>query len=201
MKDLSKDFYKGDTIEIAKSLLGKILIHKLDNGIVSGRIVEVEAYMGEIDKAAHSYKGKTKRNKVMFGKKGVAYVYLIYGMYNCFNVTSGEEGKPEAILIRALEPLEGLEQMSFNRYNKSFKELKENKIIGLTNGPGKLCQAMDIDRSYNGIDLTCGNLSICDEGYNNFNIVSSKRVGIDYAEEAKNYLWRFYIENNKYVSK
>jgi DNA-3-methyladenine glycosylase len=157
--------------------------------------------MGIMDKAAHSYGGrKTPRVEVMYGKPGFSYVFIIYGMYYCFNTVTREEGTPQAVLIRAVEPVEGVESMAKNRFKKPYDELTKSQIKNLTNGPGKLCGALLIDRTQNGEDL-CGNKLYIEERENEkFNIVSAKRVGIDYAEEAKDYLWRFYIEGNKYVS-
>lgn len=200
--NLSREFYDRDTIEVARDLLGKILVHKIDGKITSGKIVEVEAYKGFIDKAAHTYNGRrTKRVEVMYGNPGFSYVFFIYGMYNCMNVVTREEGIGEAVLIRALEPIEGLDIMSERRYNVSFQSLKKRQIINLTNGPGKLCKAMDIDKDCNGLDL-CGDRIFIKEGSKvDSSIEVSKRIGIDYAEEAKDFLWRFFIKNNEFVSK
>lgn len=201
MKKLSREFYNRDSLIVAKELLGKVLVHEVNGRKMTARIVETEAYMGINDKAAHSYGGKrTPRVQVMYGGPGVSYVFLIYGMYHCFNIVTREEGIPQAVLIRAVEPIDELELMAENRFNKTYQSLKKSEIIGLTNGPGKLCNALAIDRSLNGEDL-CGNKLYVEEGEENgFQIVSAKRVGIDYAEEAKEYLWRFYIQDNKYVS-
>lgn len=201
MKKLDREFYNRDTVTVARELLGKILVHEINGERVAGKIVETEAYMGVADKAAHSYGGKrTPRVEVMYGKPGVSYVFMIYGMYNCFNVITREEGIAEAVLVRALQPMEGIQTICQNRFKKSYEKLTKAQIKGLTNGPGKLCKALSIDRSLNEEDLCEGKLYI-EEGDNvKFNIVSSKRVGIDYAEEAKDYLWRFYIEDSKYVS-
>lgn len=201
MKKLSRDFYNRDTLLVAKELLGKILIHEMDGKKIAGRIVEVEAYMGTLDKAAHSYGGKvTPRTEPMYGKSGFAYVYFIYGMYYCFNIVTQEEGKPEAVLIRALEPVEGLEYMFHNRYSKPYEDLTKYQIKNLVNGPGKLCNAMGIDKTLNKEDL-CGDKLYIEEGTKDkFIIKTAKRVRIDYAEEAKDYLWRFYIDGNSNVS-
>lgn len=151
---LSREFYNRDTLEVAKELLGKTLVTTQNNIVTSGKIVEVEAYMGLEDKAAHSYGGrKTKRVEVMYGKPGVAYVYFIYGLYYCMNVVAREEGIAQAVLIRAVEPLEGKEIMSKRRFNKNYHELNKREIINLTSGPSKLCMALNIDKSMNGEDL------------------------------------------------
>lgn len=201
MEKLGRDFFNRDSVIVAKELLGKVLVHEVNGERISAKIVEVEAYMGITDKAAHSYGGKrTPRVEVMYGGPGFSYVFIIYGMYHCFNIVTREEGNPQAVLIRALEPLEGLDLMAQNRFKKSYDQLTKSQIKGLTNGPGKLCKALLIDRSANGEDL-CGDNLYIEEGENEkFNIISSKRVGIDYSGEAKDYLWRFYIEDNKYVS-
>ncbi len=199
---LSRGFYKDNTLDVAKSLLGKVLVHNLGSKIISGRIVETEAYVGAIDKACHCYNNKiTKRTEVMFGPPGYAYVYLIYGMYNCMNVVTEEEGQGSAVLIRALEPLEGIEDMAINRYKKPIDLLNKRQAKNLTNGPGKLCMALEITRENNGDDLTEDRLFISDDGFEGFNIIKGPRINIDYAEEAKDFEWRFLIKGNKYVSK
>lgn len=201
MKTLERAFYNRDSLIVAKELLGKILVHEVDGKKFSARIVETEAYMGVLDKAAHSYGGRrTARVEVMYGGPGFSYVFMIYGMYYCFNIVTREEGIPQAVLIRAVEPVDGFDFIAENRYKKPYEQLTKNQIKGLTNGPGKLCKALLIDKSLNGEDL-CGNKLYVTEGeHERFNIVSAKRIGIDYAEEAKDFLWRFYIENNNYVS-
>ena len=199
---LNRSFYDRDTVTVSRELLGKVLVHKINDKVIKGKIVEVEAYKGLEDKAAHSYHGKiTDRVKVMYGEPGYAYVFIIYGMYNCINVVTRESGIPEAVLIRGLEPIEGFDFMSMNRYKKDYMSLSKKQKTNLTNGPGKLCIAMDIDRSNNGEDL-CGSKLYIEEGEDDFfEIHISKRIGIDYAEEAKDFLWRFSIKNNPYVSK
>jgi DNA-3-methyladenine glycosylase len=201
MKMLDREFYNRDTVLVAKELLGKILVHEINGQRLCAKIVEAEAYMGVTDKAAHSYGGRrTSRVEVMYGKPGFSYVFIIYGMYYCFNTVTREEGTPQAVLIRAVEPIEGIDLMAQNRFKKPYDQLTKSQIKNLTNGPGKLCGALLIDKGQNGEDL-CGNKLYIQEGdHEKFNIISAKRVGIDYAEEAKDYPWRFYIEDNKYVS-
>lgn len=176
-------------------------MHELNGQKLSAKIVETEAYMGINDKAAHSYGGRrTQRVEVMYGGPGFSYVFFIYGIHYCFNIVTREEGNPQAVLIRAVEPIDGLDTIAQNRFGETYSLLSKNKIKNLTNGPGKLCQALAIDRNLNGEDL-CGNKLYVEEGEDcKFSIVSAKRVGIDYAEEAKDYLWRFYIKDNIYVS-
>jgi DNA-3-methyladenine glycosylase len=201
VKKLEREFYNRDSIVVAKELLGKVLVHEIDGQRISAKIIETEAYMGVEDKAAHSYGGRrTSRVEVMYGSPGFSYIFLIYGMYCCFNIVTNEKEIPQAVLIRAVEPLEGTEWMAQRRFGKVFEELTKSQRRGLTNGPGKLCGALSLDRSLNGIDL-CGNEIYVEESKNqNFSVVTTKRVGIDYAEEAKDYPWRFYIEGNEYVS-
>jgi len=202
MNKLSRDFYNRDTITVSQELLGKYLVHKVNGEELVGMIVEVEAYKGPLDKAAHSYNNRrTERNEVMYGEAGFAYVFIIYGMYNCMNVVTEEKEKPEAILIRALEPIKGINAMAEYRYGKSFEDLNKREQKNLTNGPGKLCKAMMITRSLNGEDLLGDSLYITEGNKEHIEIVTSKRIGIDYAEEAIHYPWRFYIKENKFVSK
>ncbi|MFZ7101873.1 MAG: DNA-3-methyladenine glycosylase [Peptococcaceae bacterium] len=201
MSVLDRDFYNRDSLIVAQELLGKVLVHETDGQKIAAIIVEAEAYMGIKDKAAHSYGGKrTSRVEVMYGGPGFAYVFMIYGMYYCFNIVTREAGNPQAVLIRAVEPGEGLERMARKRFKKSYDQLNRRQIIGLTNGPGKLCQALLIDKALNGEDL-CGSKLYVEEGEKeNFRVIAAKRVGIDYAGEAKDYPWRYYIEDNPYVS-
>ena len=194
---LQKQFYQRDTITVSKDLLGKILVHKSALCATAGRIVETEAYRGPEDQAAHSSGGRrTARNEVMFGQKGFAYVYFIYGLYYCFNVTAGNvPGKPEAVLIRALEPVTGQDIMEKRR------SLLKAKLVNLTNGPSKLCIAMGISKQQNKLDLTVPPLYIKDAPpVLREDIMETKRVGVDYAGEWKNNLWRFYIKGNMFVS-
>jgi len=203
MKKLERSFYNRPTLDVAKDLLGKIIVKKENDRQISCRIVEVEAYIGRIDKAAHCYNNKrTPRTEVMFGKSGVAYVYLIYGMYHCLNIVTEEEGEAAAVLIRAVEPVEGLPQMVKNRYNKTVEEIKKRELINLTSGPGKLCRAMAITMEDNKKDLCGDELFLIEENSPApFDIVTTKRINIDYAEEAIDFPWRYYIANNPFISK
>jgi DNA-3-methyladenine glycosylase len=194
---LQRSFYEQNIIEVSKGLLGKILVHKSVEGTTAGRIVETEAYQGPEDQAAHSFGGRrTTRNEVMFEQKGVAYVYFIYGMYFCINVTAGDvAGKPEAALIRALEPLVGIEIMAKRR------GAPEAKLAYLTNGPGKLCIAMGITKALNNTNITAPPLYI--ENATTIpqeDIVETTRIGVDYAGDWKNRYWRFYIKENSHIS-
>ena len=201
---LEKDFFKQGALDLAKDLLGKILVRECDGRILKGKIVETEAYIGEIDKASHAYNGRrTERTEPLFREGGIAYVYFIYGKYFCFNLISGIENKGEGVLIRAIEPLNEFDYLAEKRFNQNYDELTKAKEKALTNGPSKLCLAYSIDKSDNYKKLyEKGNLYIEDNYEDNlFEIVESKRIGIDYAEEAIDFLWRFYIKDNKYVSK
>ena len=194
---LKRAFYERDTIAVAKELLGKILVHESTEGTTAGRIIETEAYKGPEDQAAHSFGGRrTARNDVMYGQKGRAYVYFIYGLYFCINVTAGDViGKPEAVLLRALEPVEGLELMVKRRGAKA-------KAVNLTNGPGRLCMAMGITTTHTKADLTAPPLYIKDAPpISQEEIVEAPRIGVDYAGEWISKPWRFYIKGNAFVSK
>lgn len=202
MKKLDRLFYNRDTLIVARELLGKFIVHKINGKELIGKIVETEAYKGAMDKAAHSYQNKrTHRTEVMFGSAGFAYVFLIYGMYSCMNIVTEEEGHPCAVLLRALEPIKGLDQMALLRFNKTYDKLNKSQRISISNGPGKLSMALHIEPNDYGRDL-CGNeLFIC-EGTEHigFDIETDKRINIDYAEEAVDYPWRFYIKDSPYVS-
>ncbi len=191
-----RNFYLNDTLEIAENLLGSLLCTNTNNEFVSGRIVEVEAYFGVIDKASHSYGGRrTKRTEAMYSPGGVAYIYLIYGLHSLFNVVTGMERVPHAILVRALEPVDGIDIMKNRR--------KTENLLNLTSGPGKLCSALNLSREHSGIDLTGDKVWIerPDEPLADGNVIHARRIGIDYAEEYKDKLWRFYIKDNPHISK
>jgi DNA-3-methyladenine glycosylase len=194
---LQRAFYERDTITVAKELLGKILMHESVEGTTEGRIVETEAYLGPEDLAAHSSGGRrTPRNEVMYGEKGHAYVYFIYGMYFCVNITAGDvAGKPEAVLLRALEPVGGEKIMASRR------GVVGGRINSLAGGPGRLCMAMGITKAQNKLDVTKPPLYIKNAPPVSLEeIVETTRVGVDYAGEWKHSPWRFYIKGNKYVS-
>ncbi|WP_238883599.1 DNA-3-methyladenine glycosylase [Clostridium sp. YIM B02551] len=202
---LEREFFARETVQVAKELLGKVLVREVDGQILKGKIVETEAYVGPIDKASHAYGfKKTARVEPLYGKPGISYVFSIYGMYVCFNIITFKEGSPEGVLIRALEPVQGIDSMSVNRFKKEYNKLETRKIKELTNGPSKLCIAMNITKKeHNFIDLiTSSELYVEDgEAVNNRDIVETTRIGIDYAEEARYFPWRFYIKENEFVSK
>lgn len=198
---MDQDFYNVDSITLAKNLLNKFLVREYDNKKIVTKIVETEAYMGTIDKAAHVYNNKkSTRTAPLYLSGGHIYVYLIYGMYNCLNISANKENIPHCVLIRAVEPIDNIDEMSYNRFSKSYNELSNYQKKNLTNGPGKLCKALNIDRSLSGDSVFGSHLYIIDNDNNDFEIVEDKRVNIDYAEEYKDKLWRFYIKDNKYVS-
>ncbi len=199
---LEKSFYSQGALELAKNLLGKTLVRKIDGRVLKGKIVETEAYIGEIDKASHAYNGRrTERTEPLFHEGGIVYVYFIYGLYYCFNVISGEKDKGEGVLIRAVEPLNEFDYISQKRFNKDFDELTSAKRKTLTNGPSKLCMAYSIDKRYNYKKLyEKGDFYIEYSDEENFEIVETTRIGIDYAEEAVDFPWRFYIKGNPYIS-
>lgn len=195
---LARSFYtRGDVLVVARQLLGKRLVVPAPDGTrVSGIIVETEAYAGPEDKASHAYGNRrTARTEMMFAAGGAAYVYLVYGLHHQFNVVTGVESVPHAVLIRAVEPEEGVELMRARRPSASERNL--------TSGPGKLCAALDIDRSYNGADLAGERVWIEDAGIKvpAAKVATGARIGIDYAEEYIDKPWRFWIRDNPHVSR
>ncbi|NEU04138.1 MULTISPECIES: DNA-3-methyladenine glycosylase [Clostridium] len=200
---LEKDFFNRDARVVAEELLGKVLVSNYNGKILKGKIVETEAYIGEIDKASHAYGGKrTKRTEPLYGEPYTAYVYFIYGMYYCFNIITNKKDIPEGVLIRAIEPIEGINIMSNLRFGKDYSDLNKNQIKVLSNGPGKLCIAMNISKDDNYEDMNKSNkIYVENNKIDNFQIIKTKRIGIDYAEEAVDFLWRYYIKDNKYISK
>ena len=195
---LKREFYERDPLTVAKDLLGKTLVHETSEGVTSGMIVETEAYLGPEDKAFHAYGNRrTGRTETQYGPKGHAYIYLIYGLYYCFNVTAGKvPEKPEAVFFRAIEPLEGIEIM------KKRRPTAKGNVANLANGPSRLCMAMGLSKKQNGADLCVPPFYIKDAGVTvaDENIVHATRIGVDYADEWKKMPWRFYIKDNKFVS-
>ncbi len=182
MNKLPRPFYDRDTVVVAQELLGKWLVHDVAGVPHIGKIVEVEAYLGAHDLAAHSAKGLTERTKTMFGPPGHAYVYLIYGVHHCMNVVTEREGHAAAVLLRAVAPVKNL--------------------AGRTQGPGLLCRAMNIDRRLNGHDLLSGNFFIAEpEAAEIFSIVKRPRIGVDYAKHWAKRRLRFYIKGDQFVSR
>ena len=186
MDKLPRSFYKRKAVEVAPDLLGLLLVHETMHGTTAGIITEVEAYQGPEDKACHAYNmRRTRRNEVMYGPAGMAYVYFVYGMHYCFNVVVADEGLPHAVLVRSIEPVIGEELMLERRKGK----------LPIATGPARLCQAMGISKQENNADLVTSNLYIAKppQDHRHFGIVQAPRIGIDYADEAKDFLWRFLL--------
>ena len=188
-------FFRQDTVELARKLLGCLLVHRTSDGVAGGMIVEAEAYVGAVDKACHAYRNRSERTEIMYHDGGYAYVYLIYGMHYCFNVVTGPSGEGNAVLVRALEPVIGLDLMR--------KRRQTNQLQNLCSGPGKVCQALAVTKEQYGLDLCDPSSplrlvrfrSIPDD-----RITSSPRINVAYAEEAAAWPWRFYVKDNMYVS-
>lgn len=200
---IEKEFYNQGAIEVAKGILGHYLVREVNGLKIRTKIVETESYIGSTDKACHAYNYKrTDRTKPLFEEGGIAYVYFIYGLYHCFNIVTNIKEEPEAVLIRAVEPLDNFEYLSNIRFNKNYNELTNAQKRNLTNGPSKLCSALSITREDNYKKLYLDSRLYLEYNYEkNIEIVETTRIGIDYAEEAKDFKWRFYIKNNPYVSK
>jgi DNA-3-methyladenine glycosylase len=178
---LKRAFYARPCLDVARALIGKWLVHEAAHRRYEGRIVETEAYIGEEDQACHARFGRTKRAEVLFGPPGHAYVFLIYGMYDCFNVVTEPEGKPAAVLVRAVEPGAGVEHA--------------------TDGPGKLCRALHISRVHNRADLTSGPVYLEDRGGAAPRIAATERIGVEYAGEWARRLWRLVDADSKHLSR
>lgn len=200
---LPRAFFTRDGITLAKELLGKILVHNTKIGAIRGIITEAESYMGEEDKGSHTYGGRrTERTEPMYHIGGTSYVYLIYGMYSCMNIAAMTEGIPQAVLLRSVVPADEtskqrmMELRSHSRNSKNTKNTSSNLQKHLADGPGKMCIAMDITRADNDIDMVESSGFYVTEGIEvgPSDIKAGKRIGIDYAEEAADYLWRFYLE-------
>jgi DNA-3-methyladenine glycosylase len=201
MTVLKPDFFTRPTLTVARALLGQRLVRHIDGQRLGGMIVETEAYIGSDDSASHASKGRTPRTEVMYGPPGHAYVYLIYGMYHMLNLTTEREGFPAAVLLRAIEPQEGIAAMQVRRQSTNRSPLQLNQ---LTNGPGKLCQALDVDRALHNWDVTLGQDLWLENGQVivEANVATGPRIGIDYAApEDKAAPWRFWIQGNRFVSK
>lgn len=191
-------------MEAARQLLGKYLVRRLEGEALICRITETEAYVGRCDKACHAYNyRKTDRTATLFLEPGCAYVYLIYGMYHCLNFVTEPEGEPAAVLIRGGEAIAGRETMSRLRYGKPFEELTSYQRKNFLNGPGKLCKALSLTRADDRTDLTGDTLFVCDSPADlglpcpapaKEKICSGPRIGVDYAEEARDFPWRFWLE-------
>lgn len=198
---LKRKFYERDTLKIARDLLGCFLVRKIGSKIIRGMITETEAYIGEDDLACHASKGRTPRTEIMYGEAGHAYVYMIYGMYHCLNIVTENKGFPAAVLIRKIA--------NASKFEAKRNEWIEIKSAPKLNGPGKLCKFFQIDRKLNGVDMTKkGKLWIASprlvrhgrkycKKVSSRQIQSSKRIGVDYAQHCKNYLWRLSLRLEK----
>ncbi len=193
---LPQRFFERPTLQVARGLLGQLLVHDTPDGRVAGRIVEVEAYRGPRDRAAHSYGGhRSPRNEAMYGPAGHAYVYFVYGMHHCVNVVTQGPGVPEAVLLRALEPVDGVDVM---RRRRGLPDAPEWRLC---RGPGALCQALGIARGENGADLLRGPLRlVAGPPVPARDVVRSPRIGIDYAGPDVARPWRFYARGVRAVS-
>jgi DNA-3-methyladenine glycosylase len=207
MQPLPRGFYARPVLVVARDCIGKRLVHDSPEGRLVGRIVEAEAYRGPHDRAAHSYGGRrTPRTEVMFGEAGHAYVFFVYGMHWHLNLVTGEVGEPHAVLVRAVEPLEGIERMASRRgFDGSYTNRRGELDVGLSNGPGKLCQAFGIDRAQSAADLTRGPLYLAEPAEvapaRAPRVKRSTRIGVDYAAEWALKPWRFYDAESRFVSK
>ena len=195
MEKLTKDFFTRDALTVGKELIGKYLVREINNEKIIVKITETESYLGDIDKACHAYGGKiTDRTKTFYLDGGTIYFYLIYGMYYCFNIITDTVNKPSAVLIRGAEPVENIEKLSILRYNKPYEELTSYQKKNFLNGPGKLCKGLNIDKRFNEKSILDNDIYILDnKDFDKSLIKTGKRINIDYAEEAKDFLWRFFI--------
>lgn len=195
METLPRTFYDRDTLEVARDLLGKYLVRRVDGAELVVRITETEAYIGAVDKACHAYGGRrTARTETLYAKPGTAYVYLIYGMYHCLNFVTEPEGTAAAVLLRGVEAVSGADLMAFNRFGRAYDRLTADQRKNFLNGPGKVCRALALTRTHNGLDLTAGGeLFLCAGEAPTGEIHVGKRIGIDYAEEAVDFPWRFWL--------
>lgn len=197
METLPRTFYDRDTLAVTRELLGKYLVRVLPDGReLICRITETEAYIGRCDKACHAYGYKrTKRTETLFARPGTAYIYLIYGMYCCLNFVTEGAGEPAAVLIRGAQPVKNEDIIAENRFGRKMAELSPYQRKNFLNGPGKLCSGLRLTRAENGLDLLGTQLFVCDgPAPASDTIRTGKRIGIDYAEEAVDFPWRFWLE-------
>ncbi len=194
LKRRSRIFFRKSAEYVGKNILGDLIVVRRNKKLLAGKIVETESYLGIKDDASHSFQGKvTPRNKITYGDGGFIYVYLIYGKYWCFNIVVSKENDPQTVFIRAIEPLEGINVMR--------KRRGTDDIHKLTNGPCRWTQSFGIDRSFFGKDITLNTILIVPQKHKNFEIVQTKRVGVDYARNAKNWPLRFYVKDSLFISK
>ena len=194
MGKLERDFFDRDTLDVARDLLGKYLVRREGDLVLAGRITETEAYVGRMDKACHAYGyRRTARTETLFAPPGTAYIYLIYGMYHCLNFVTEPAGEPAAVLLRGLEPALGAEEMARRRFRRGLDGLSAYQRKHFLDGPGKVCMALGLTRAQNGLDLTGEALFLWDDGSPVPAFRTGRRIGIDYAEEAADFPWRFYL--------
>ena len=198
MDILTKDFYNRDTLTAARDLLGRDIVRVLPDGTpLRCRVTETEAYIGRLDKACHAYGYKrTPRTETLFAPPGTAYIYLIYGMYHCLNFVTEGEGEPAAVLIRGAVPVENGDRIAQNRFGRSMEEMTPYQRKNFLNGPGKLCRGLALTRAQNGLDLTRtegGLYLLPGSPPDPAQVRAGKRIGIDYAQEAVDFPWRFYL--------
>lgn len=206
MARLGKDFFIRDTVEVAKDLLGRYLVRNLNGKSAVCRITETEAYIGAIDKACHAYGGRiTPRTRTLYAAPGTSYVYLIYGMYHCLNFVTEPEGTAAAVLIRGCALVYNSDLIARTRFGVSESKMNSYQRKNFMNGPGKLCKGLMIDNHCNNLPVGNNELYISDEfpelglpcRSNNFSFETGKRIGIDYAEEAIDFPWRFWIKEDR----
>lgn len=197
MERLNREFFDRDTVTVARELLGKHLVRSLDGGAeLVCRITETEAYVGRMDKACHAYNyRRTPRTETLFARPGTAYIYLIYGMYHCLNFVTEPEGEPCAVLIRGVQPTANGDIIAENRFGCKMEEMTGYQRKNFLNGPGKVCRGLALTRAQNGLDLVEGSLLFLREGPAPALIHTGKRIGIDYAQEAAEFPWRFWTED------
>lgn len=196
MEKLTAAFFDRDTLTVARELLGKRLVRVADGLSLSVRITETEAYIGRMDKACHAYQYKrTRRTETLFAPPATAYIYLIYGMWSCLNLVTEAPGEPAAVLIRGGEPVSPADaaRLSRFRFDREWEELTPYQRKNFLNGPGKLCKALRLTTRENGLSLLGDTLYVLDDGARPSSIHTGRRIGIDYAEEAVEFPWRFYV--------
>lgn len=197
MEKLTRKFYDRDTVQVARDLLGRHIVRVLPDGIqLVCRITETEAYVGPIDKACHAYNyRRTPRTETLFARPGTAYIYLIYGMYHCLNFVTEPEGEPCAVLIRGAVPVKNVDIIAENRFGRKCEDMTTYQRRHFLDGPGKLCMGLDLTRMHNGLDLL-GDELFLSPGTPPLpeQIQVGKRIGIDYAQEAVDFPWRFWLE-------
>ena len=202
---LAQRFFAGDTVDVARALVGKYLVRRYDGVTLAARVTETEAYVGRMDKACHAYQyRRTERTRTLFAPPGTAYVYLIYGMHCCLNFVTEPEGEPAAVLIRGLSPRYNQDIIAENRFHCKYAQMTAYQKKNFLNGPGKLCAGMNIDRALNGLPHGSRELFLCESleelglpapesDREPPDVKAGKRIGIDYAEEAVDFPWRFYV--------